>query len=134
MENFFKDKTDRELKELYIQYKEWNKTGIILPDTALDEARIYYVGNTTGTWSVLLTIQLLEMIADKWIENLKSDDQKYKYKVSNSADDELEGYVNLTKEEAKIVQYATNPENWEIIKNGKYGGVFDIYINNPIEI
>ena len=68
MENFFKDKTDKELKELYIQYKEWTKSGIIKPDTALNEARIYYVGNTPGTWSVLLTIQLLETIADRWNE------------------------------------------------------------------
>lgn len=68
MRNFFENKSDVELKELYTQYKEWTNTGVILPDTALNEARVYYVGNTPGTWSVLLTIQLLETIADRWNE------------------------------------------------------------------
>lgn len=69
MENFFENKSDAELKELYALYKEWCRTGIILPDTALDEARIYYMGNTPGTFSVVLTTQLLETIADRWNEN-----------------------------------------------------------------
>lgn len=37
--------------------------------------------------------------------------KKYKYKVSNTADDATVGYIQLTSEEAKIVEYATNEEN-----------------------
>ena len=40
--------------------------------------------------------------------------KKYKYKVSNIADDETIGYIELTPDEARIVQYATNEENWNI--------------------
>lgn len=60
--------------------------------------------------------------------------KKYKYKVSNIADDETIGYIELTLDEARIVQYATNEENWNIIKQGEYSGGFEIDVNNPIEI
>ena len=60
--------------------------------------------------------------------------KKYKYKVSNIADDETIGYIELTPDEARIVQYATNEENWNIIKQGEYSGGVEIDVNNPIEI
>lgn len=60
--------------------------------------------------------------------------KKYKYKVSNIADDETSGYIELIPDEARIVQYATNEENWNIIKQGEYSGGFEIDVNNPIEI
>lgn len=60
--------------------------------------------------------------------------KKYKYKVSNIADDETIGYIELAPDEARIVQYATNEENWNIIKQGEYSGGFEIDVNNPIEI
>lgn len=60
--------------------------------------------------------------------------KKYKYKVSNIADDETIGYIELTSDEARIVQYATNEENWNIIEQGEYSGGFEIDVNNPIEI
>lgn len=60
--------------------------------------------------------------------------KKYKYKVSNTADDATVGYIQLTPEEAKIVEYAMNEENWDIDKQGEYSGLFEIDVNNPIEI
>lgn len=60
--------------------------------------------------------------------------KKYKYKVSKIADDETIGYIELTPDEARIVKYATNEENWNITEQGEYSGGFEIDVNNPIEI
>ena len=41
-----------------------------------------------------------------------SEETKYWYPVSLSANGWSDGYVQLTEEEARIVSYATNPTNW----------------------
>jgi hypothetical protein len=59
---------------------------------------------------------------------------KYRYKVGLYAEGTRTGTVDLTKEEAKIVAYATNPNNWKNDFWGEYYGHFEIDINHPMEI
>lgn len=61
-------------------------------------------------------------------------EKKYKYKVGLYADGSIEGFVELTKQEAELVSRITNPDNWEITEDGEYYGSFEIEIDNPIEI
>lgn len=60
--------------------------------------------------------------------------KKYRYNVKLSAEGTLSGTVDLTKEEAEIVAYATNPENWKNAFYGEYYGCFEIDIDHPMEI
>lgn len=60
--------------------------------------------------------------------------KKYRYKVRLSAEGYRSGTVDLTEEEAKIVAYATNPENWKNDFYGEYYGEFEIDIKHPMEI
>ena len=55
---------------------------------------------------------------------------KKKYLVSLSAEEALEGFIELTDEEYEIVNRATNPVNWENLTGGGYCGSFYI---EPIE-
>lgn len=60
--------------------------------------------------------------------------KKYRYNVSLSANGEFFGTVDLTKEEADIVAFATNVENWENTCGSGWCGSFWIDTNNPEEI
>lgn len=60
--------------------------------------------------------------------------EKYKYKVELIADGETVGYVELTPEQAALVAYVTNTNNWEIIEQEEYSGRFDIDFKNPLKI
>lgn len=60
--------------------------------------------------------------------------EKYRYNVRLSAEGNLTGTIDLTKKEAEIVAYATNPENWKNAFYGEYYGSFEIDINHPIKI
>lgn len=60
--------------------------------------------------------------------------KKYRYNVSLSAEGRRSGTVDLTKEEAEIVAYATNPKNWKNAFYGEYYGEFKIDIEHPMEI
>lgn len=51
---------------------------------------------------------------------------KNKYYVCHSADGERYGEIFLTPEEAAIVEYATNPNNWINVGGDGYGGSFSI--------
>ena len=63
------------------------------------------------------------------------DGKKYRYTVRQSAEGEISGTVNLTKEEACIVAYATTETNWDNVKcDESYTGMFFIDLNNPQEI
>lgn len=68
MKNPFKDKTDEELKMLYKQYKEFQKTGI-LPDNELGKIRDE-LSEKVNTWHVLMMQYLLETIGDRWSEKI----------------------------------------------------------------
>ena len=60
--------------------------------------------------------------------------KKYRYKVRLSAEGSRTGTIDLTEEEAEIVAYATNPNNWKNNYGGEYYGEFEIDINHPMEI
>ena len=60
--------------------------------------------------------------------------KKYKYSVSLNAEGNSWGYVDLTEEQAKIVAYATNADNWQCLHSEHHSGYFNIDIDNPVEI
>ena len=60
--------------------------------------------------------------------------KKYRYEVSLSAEEEMVGTIDLTKEEAELVAWATDPANWNTRCGGGYCGYFCIDLNNPMEI
>lgn len=59
--------------------------------------------------------------------------KKYRYKVGLHAEGSRTGTIDLTKEEAGIVTYATNPKNWKNDFYGEYYGEFRIDIEHPME-
>lgn len=61
-------------------------------------------------------------------------DKKYRYSVSLTAEETSFGYVELTKKEAEIVEYATNTANWKDKETEPYSGFFCIDIEHPEEI
>ena len=56
------------------------------------------------------------------------------YRVEQAAEDDRQGIVLLTEQEARLVQYVTNPDNWIISTQGQFCGGFEIDVNTPIEI
>lgn len=60
--------------------------------------------------------------------------KKFRYRVKLSAEGDRTGTIDLTKKEAQIVAYATNPENWKMIFCGEDYGSFEIDIKHPMEI
>lgn len=68
MKNPFEDKTDEELKVLYGQYKEFQKTGI-LPDNELGKIRDE-LSEKVNVWHVIMTQYLLKTIGDRWSDKI----------------------------------------------------------------
>lgn len=68
MKNPFEDKTDEELKVLYGQYKEFQKTGI-LPDNELGKIRAE-LSEKVNVWHVIMTQYLLKTIGDRWSDKI----------------------------------------------------------------
>nr|DAE28976.1 MAG TPA: hypothetical protein [virus sp. ctmTa7] len=132
--NIFETKSDDELSVLYEQFLEAEKIGSFSDDNELGKIKKEYQEDFGANTMLMLQIELTHTIADRWYKNKKNPVRKYKYKVDLSADDATVGYIQLTSEEAKIVEYATNEENWDIVKQGEYSGLFEIDVNNPIEI
>ena len=58
------------------------------------------------------------------------DEEKYWYDVALCAEGISEGCIQLTEEEAKIVDYATSPSNWHDAKLEKYSGRFHINLSS----
>ena len=46
----------------------------------------------------------------------------------------MEGYISLTPEQAKLVSFVTDFNNWDISQDGYYCGNFEIEENSPINI
>lgn len=67
-------------------------------------------------------------------ENIKAADRKYRYLVSLTADGCSRGFIELTKEQADIVDFATDTRNWEDAETEMYSGFFFIDTGNPIEL
>lgn len=69
--NYFENVPDDELKTYYRQYKEFQKTGVIPEGCELRKAADEYIGRISGAWTVPFTTDLLETIADRWMEGNK---------------------------------------------------------------
>ena len=69
--NYFENASDAELKIYYQQYKEFQKTGIISEEHELRKAADEYIGRISGAWTVPFTTDLLETIANRWMEMVK---------------------------------------------------------------
>ncbi len=130
--NIFETKSDDELSVLYEQFLEAEKIGSFSDDNELGKIKKEYQEDFGANTTLMLQIELTHTIADRWYKSKKNPIRKYK--VELSADDATVGYIQLTSEEAKIVEYATNEENWDIVKQGEYSGLFEIDVNNPIGI
>lgn len=130
--NIFERKPDDELSVLYEQFLEAEKIGSFSDDNELGKIKKEYQEDFGANTILMLQIELTHTIAARWYKSKKNSVKKYK--VELSADDATVGYIQLTSEEAKIVEYATNEENWDIVKQGEYSGLFEIDVNNPIEI
>lgn len=80
-------------------------------------------------------INIQDYYKNVYLNEVLDHNKKYKYLISKvSSDGILAGYVKLTPDEAKIVDYALNDKNMEIKTNEKYHGDANIDICNPIEI
>lgn len=69
--NYFENATNSELKTYYEQYKEFQKTGVIPEGCELRKAADEYISRISGAWTVPFTTDLLEEIADRWMEENK---------------------------------------------------------------
>lgn len=63
-----------------------------------------------------------------------SKTKKYKYKIHKAAEGETVGYVELTPEEAAIVDKALDVRNWSMLKREPYSGDCWIDIDNPVDV
>lgn len=65
--NYFENSTDDELKNYYTQYKSFQMEGVIPEESELRKAADTYIAKISGAWIVPFTTDLLETIADRWI-------------------------------------------------------------------
>ena len=75
-----------------------------------------------------------EVYINASIDNLAPDDTKFYWKVWKYAEGCTDGYVLLTKKEAKIVSFATNCDNWKNVNDNPWSGCFSIDLDNPIPV
>lgn len=61
-------------------------------------------------------------------------EKKYRYRVYQSAEGCTTGTVLLTKAQAEVVEFVTNPNNWDNLEVESYSGDFGIYIDSPEEV
>jgi len=69
--NYFENATDSELKTYYQQYKDFQQTGVIPEGCELRKAADEYINRISDAWTVPFTTDLLETIADRWMEIVK---------------------------------------------------------------
>ena len=67
--NYFENASDNELRIYYQQYKEFRKTGVIPEGCELRKAADEYISRISGAWTVPFTTDLLETIADRWMND-----------------------------------------------------------------
>ena len=65
-------------------------------------------------------------------EDKKMKNKKYYFPVTYFAEGVSTGYIKLTREEANIVAFATNPKNWNEPEIEKYSGSFMIEMDQAI--
>lgn len=72
MKNQFQELSDEKLQEIYLQYKKFNETGVIDDGCELRKIANTYIEGTQETWwVVVLSMNLLETIADRWSQETK---------------------------------------------------------------
>lgn len=69
--NYFENAMDSELKTYYEQYKDFKQIGVIPEGCELRKAADEYINRISGAWTVPFTTDLLETIADRWMEMVK---------------------------------------------------------------
>lgn len=69
--NYFENASDNELRTYYQQYKDFQQTVVITEGCELRKAADEYIGRISGAWTVPFTTDLLETIADRWMEENK---------------------------------------------------------------
>ena len=70
MENRFRNASDEELKVYCQQYREWQKTSVIL-DNELGKMRDYY-SSWSNTWQINLIADLLDVLMERWMGKEKN--------------------------------------------------------------
>lgn len=68
--NYFENASDSELRIYYQQYKEFKKTGVIPEGCELRKAANEYINRIYGAWTVPFMTDLLETIANRWMEEM----------------------------------------------------------------
>lgn len=63
-----------------------------------------------------------------------SEEKKYRYRLYQIAEGCTTGTILLTKAQAEVVEFATNPDNWDNLEVEDYSGDFGIYIDSPEEV
>ncbi len=131
--NIFETKTDEELLTLYDQFLEAEKNAGFPDDNELGKIKREYENDFGANTVLMLQIELTHTIADRWYKN-NSNQKKYRYRVGIHGEESMEGYISLTPEQADLVKYATDFENWDISEYGCYTGRFVICVDKPYNI
>lgn len=79
-----------------------------------------------------ITVQ--DYYVNVYLNEILDSNKKYRYFIWSNAEGLLQGTIDLTPAEAKIVDYAMNTDNWHITCEESYHGEAGIDICNPIEI
>ena len=66
--NYFENASDNKLRIYYQQYKNFQHTGVIPEECELRKAADEYISRISGAWTIPFTTDLLETIADRWME------------------------------------------------------------------
>lgn len=75
-----------------------------------------------------------EVYINASIDGLAPDNTKFYWRVTQAAAGNTTGYVLLTKNEAYIVAYATDCNNWKNVDDEVWCGCFSIDLDNPIPV
>ena len=135
--NLFKEKTEVELVSLYKQFLDFERTGVIAEDIELGKIRDQYCEWFESNPLLMLERDLLHVISDFWLRNMKpyDDTKKYRYKIEFSGGDGVcEGTIVLTEAEAQVVGRAMDIDNWDDLYMTMYSAWGDIDIEHPVDV
>lgn len=77
---------------------------------------------------------MTDIMLEQHNKDRNNEEKKYCYRVYQRAEGCTTGTILLTKAQAEVVEFATNPNNWDNLEVENYSGDFCIYIDNPEEI
>ena len=64
--NYFTNKSKEELRSLYLEYEDFQRTGVFQNGSKLSDAADFYQKTIHGAWIVPITTDFLETIAHRW--------------------------------------------------------------------